>query len=354
MSTEKTEQPTPKRLKDARRDGNVPYSPDFTGFVTLAAFCGVLAGARDFLQEWFRSIVMIALSFVKGDHADSAIKQAVSALTMDAILVTGIFASVAIISSLFVSFAQTGLAVSIKKVSPKLESVSPASGLKKMFGLSALSNFGLMLVKAVAMSLLMFFAIQQVMPWIFRSAYQVLPEISFNLWSSFVRVLLFAVVFVAIIGFIDLKIKRWIHIRGLRMSKDEIKREYKEQEGNQDVKRERRKQGKEIVLSAPRKIGLADAVIVNPTHYAVAIRYNLAEHDLPYILLKGKDEEALKIKRTARELNVPVIGNPTIARALYKVEENAPIPEELFESVAAILRWVNSVAKTNLSAAHGE
>ncbi len=101
-------------------------------------------------------------------------------------------------------------------------------------------------------------------------------------------------------------------------------------------------------------MGLANALIVNPTHYAVAIRYAPSEHPLPLVIARGMDESAAQLRGFARDANVPIVGNPSIARALYKVGIDEPIPEKLFETVAAILRWVDAIGPRRIEDQAGQ
>ncbi|SAL05820.1 type III secretion system protein HrcU [Caballeronia calidae] len=351
MSQEKTEKPTERRISDARKEGNVPYSADFSGAATLAAACGLLIGGRDFFQGCFHSIVLAALDTLGGDRAAQSLSQAIDRMFVSALAIVAPFFILALVTTLLATVTQTGFAFSFVKIRPNLMNVNPANMLKNTFGLTALANLSLMSVKAVFMAILMFYTIRHVLPLVFSAAHQPLPNIALGLWTGFVQMLVSTLTFGIVLALIDLKIKRRQYFKSLRMSKDEVKREHLSQSGNENIKSERKKLGREMIMSgAPaKKIGLADAVIVNPTHYAVAIRYAKEENDLPYVLMKGKDKRALELRRLAAENHVPVIGNPTVARALYKVEEDSPIPEELFEAVAAILKWVRSVADANLS-----
>jgi type III secretion protein U len=151
-----------------------------------------------------------------------------------------------------------------------------------------------------------------------------------------------------VIGVGDWKIQHWMMLRSQRMSKDEVKREMKEREGEPKVKHERRKRAKELANgggaeSRAGAVARSNVIVVNPTHYAVALRYMPGETPLPVVLAKGIDADALEIRRLAAHHDVPIVTNPPVARALYRVDERAPIPPDLFEVVAAILRWVNAL-----------
>ena len=164
-------------------------------------------------------------------------------------------------------------------------------------------------------------------------------------WSAIYRLLLFALAIFIVLGPIDYAIVRHQFMKSQRMSKDDIKQEYKGQEGDPELKGKRKQIAKEDAQSNPRKaVAGASAVIVNPTHYAVAVRYRPEEFGLPLIVAKGLDAQALAIRRYADAANVPIFSNPPLARALHKAPLGAPVPEELFEAVAVVLRWIDRLA----------
>jgi type III secretion protein U len=157
-------------------------------------------------------------------------------------------------------------------------------------------------------------------------------------------VLAVALLLFLVLGPVDYAIQRWQFMKEQRMSKDEVRREYKEQEGDPHVKGERQQLARELSQSDPaERVAGANAVIVNPTHYAVAISYHPGSSGLPVVVAKGVDEAALHIRRCAELSGVPIFGNPPLARALFKVQTDGTIPEELFEAVAAVLRWVEDM-----------
>jgi len=159
-----------------------------------------------------------------------------------------------------------------------------------------------------------------------------------------VQILAYAAAVFLIIAAFDYFLQYQQHMKGLRMSKDEIKRERKQQDGDPVIKQERKRLGREMATAAPReRVSAANLMVVNPTHYAVAIRYAPLEHPLPRVVAKGLDEHALELRRLAAEAAVPIVGNPPVARRLFKVDVDAPIPPELFETVAALLRWVDAI-----------
>jgi type III secretion protein U len=163
-------------------------------------------------------------------------------------------------------------------------------------------------------------------------------------WQAASHVLWIGVAVFVAVAPIDFLIQHILFIKGQMMSKDEVKREFKGQEGDPEIKGQRKRLALELSNEAPRQaVAKADALVVNPTHYAVAIRYRADEAGVPLVLAKGVDDAALALRRHAEELGVPIFANPPLARALHKVPLDHAVPEELFEAVSVVLRWVDEV-----------
>jgi type III secretion protein U len=356
MSEEKTEEPTEKRLRDAREDGEVSKSADLTDAVTMAAALFTLMFASGAFAGAMRAIVATALEFVGGDHSLPHLYAKLIGLGTRAAIVIVPCIAAAAVASIAALIPQVGFQISMKPVVPDLAHASPVSGIKRIFSSRTLIELAKMAVKAAVIGLTMWLSIKWLLPLVVGSLYQPLPQLSKMFWTILVRLSCIAVVAFAVVGAVDLKLQSVLFMRKQRMSKDEVKREYKEQEGDPLIKSERRKLARQFASEDPPRVrvGFANALIVNPTHYAVAIRYAPDEHPLPLVIAKGMDETAAQLRRFAQDADVPIIGNPPVARALYQVGIDDPIPEELFETVAAILRWVESIgAKERLRAAKG-
>jgi type III secretion protein U len=345
MSDEKTEKPTAKKLKKVREQGQVTKSTDLVETACLAAVLMVLFAGERFLTASLREVLQIALDFTGGDHSVHQMTIALYAMGGHLLALLCGVALVAMVGALIALAPQTGLVIALEAVSPKLNAVSPGSGIQKIFSLSAVMDLLKMTVKAVVIVAVMWTTIKSVLPLVASALYQTLDQLTAVLWSVILKILGVAVVVYGLIGVVDYRLQAWLFIRKNRMSKDEVKREFKESDGNPEMKGERKRVAHEIANQAPKKdMRRANVLVVNPTHYAVALRYAPEEFPLPLVIAKGTDEQALLLRRYAAEENVPIVSNPPVARMLHKVDENAPIPEDLFEVVAAILRWVDSLA----------
>jgi type III secretion protein U len=261
---------------------------------------------------------------------------------------------VGMLGALIGTFPQVGLQISFEPVMPKLDAISPASGLKRIFSIRSLFDLVKMLVKTAILAPVLWWTMLWLFPLVMRGIYEPLDQLSALLWYALMRLLAIAFVLYVVIGAADWMMQRWQFLRSQRMSKDEVKQEHKNSDGDPHIKQERRKLAREMardVRVGPALIARSNAVVVNPTHYAVALRYAPDEYPLPIVLAKGRDAEALRLRQAAMRYDVPIVANPPVARALHEIEVNAPIPEEMFEVVAAILRWVDAIGTHRTSPA---
>jgi type III secretion protein U len=345
MSTEKTEQPTDKKLKKAREEGQTSKSSDIVEVACLGAILMLLTVSEHHLTQTLRSIVKIALDFTSGPRSLQALFSAMMAIVHNAI---GLLVSVAAITlgaAVIALAPQTGLQISMQAVIPKFAAVNPSSGLMKIFSLNSVIDLAKMTVKAAVILAVMWLTIRHSLPIIAGAIDQSIPRLIATLWSVLMQTFTVVLGVFIPIAAIDYKLQKWMFIRKNKMSKDEVKRERKDTDGNPELKGERKRRAKEIADSAPKRgVSFANVVVANPVHYAVALRYDPTEFPLPVVLAKGTDEQALQIRQQAMAAGVPIVANPPVARMLHKVPENQPIPEELFDVVAAILRWVDSLS----------
>ncbi|MFP6560944.1 type III secretion system export apparatus subunit SctU [Paraburkholderia sp. B3] len=344
QSDDKTEKPTPKKLKDARKDGQVAHSADLTSAVAMAAVLLLLAAGASHLEGVLKEVIAIPMQFVNGDHSDTNIHAQV--MKLGGVALSAILPCVcaAALAALVAQAAQVGVKIAMKPVSPNLMAVHPMTGIKRIFSLRTVVEIAKMLVKVTLVAIVMFVTVKALFPLIVGSLYQPLAGLTQMMWDVLLRLIAVATAIFVLTGAADVKLQSAMFVKKLMMTKDEVKREHKQREGDPRIKRERKRLAREYVSGpAPTRVGLANVMLVNPMHYAVAIRYAPDEHPLPRVIAKGMDEQAAALRGEARDAGVPIIGNPPVARALYRVGLEQPIPEELFETVAAILRWVNAI-----------
>jgi type III secretion protein U len=344
MSDDKTEEPSDKKLKKAREDGEVSKTTDIVDGVVLLAGVAVLIAFGNMMVDSMRSVLSIALRFVGGEHDMRSLQVAFNQMCiqcMSAILPSLAAGTLAVIISLV---PQVGFVISTKPIAFKFSAVDPVGGVKKLFSMKTMVDLLKTVLKGVLVSLVMWQTIDGLLPLIVGSLSQPVPQLSRTFSEMLIKLLEVAAVVFIVIGAADFKLQKFLFLRGQKMSKEDVKREYKESEGDPMLKGQRKQLAREIANSPPRqKVAAANMMVVNPTHYAVAIRYAPLENPLPVVIAKGMDGAAAALRREAELASVPIIGNPPMARALYKVNVNQEIPEELFEAVAAILRWVDSM-----------
>ena len=339
---EKTEEPTPKKLEDARKEGNVPKSMEFSGFVilfiaSLIAIFYIKYVTYD-LENYFQYISsLIGVEITVRRFYDIVL---VTLLYIFKILLPVML--VVLIAGIVANVTQIGFLFTIKPIIPSFEKINPIKGLKRLFSIKTIVE-GVKTVLKVAIA----FGVGY---YLFLNFLSEIPKLA--LMSVFEQIKWFsqksAILIFSMLGvffvfaIIDLIYQRYSYKKSLRMSKQEIKDEFKQTEGNPEVKAKirqiQREMAKKRMMS---EVPKADVVITNPTHYAVAIRYDKDKEDAPRVLAKGVDNLALKIKEIAREHNIMIVENPPLARELYKsVEVGEIIPAKLYKAVAEVLAYV--------------
>lgn len=341
MSGEKTEQPTKKKLDDARKKGQSPKSQDVNAAVSVVGLMVVLMVMAETMFDRLSQTMEQALQqglLVRSNDALLALMVDTLKSAVGTVLPV-VLASVAL--GALAAFAQVGVNISFDPVSPKFDKLNPAEGLKKLFSVRSFIDFLKMVVKAVALAAVLWVLIKGMVPLLVGATYFDPRGVGVMAWTTMIKLLAAGSVVFIVVGPVDFGLQLWLFKRDQKMSKDDVKREHKESEGDPQLKGQRKQLAHEMASSPPEKrVPGASVVVTNPTHYAVALRYEPGETALPIIVAKGMDAQAMRIRAIAEQSGVPIVGNPPLARALHKLNLDDPVPEELFESVAAVLRWV--------------
>lgn len=347
MSDEKTEAPTSKKLDDAKRDGQSPKSADLPAAALFLIGAAGLSFAAGPLGEHFSLLLRLGLDVGRAASPQFDLERAMLAIASEAAWILLPVLAVALFIPIAALVMQVGVNISFKPLEMKLDAVNPAAGLKRLVSLRSLLDLLKMVLKATALIAVLYKITLLLLPATASLAYQPVLDVAAIAWMILCRFIAAAGLVYLVLGAADFGIQYWLFIREHRMSKDEIKREYKESEGDPLIKGKRKQIAREDANAPPpAKIADAQAVIVNPTHFAVAIRYAPEEHGLPRVIAKGVDEDALTIRRYAETLGVPIIPNPPLARSLYVVPLDEAVPEPLFEAVAEVLAWVNQLKQS--------
>lgn len=351
--SEKTEEPTENKLSKARREGQVALSSDINIAVTLGCGLLVMISASGFLLTHLRTLLQRALDLCLRNNPPE-LSGSIVVLIREAAYTIAPFCFVALFCPLLSGLLQTRFNISFKKLTPKLDSINPVNGFKRIFSLRTILDFLKTIIKAIIIFTTLYQAIYQHLPLLLGTAYLPINEISQIGWHALCLLFGIAVLTMLVFGGIDIGLQHWLYVRDQRMTKDEVKREYKESEGNPEVKQQQRQLAQEISRSSPQqRLKNAKAVVVNPTHFAVALCYSV-EVGIPQVSAKGIDDDALALRAAAQALGLPILANPPLARALYTLELNDTIPEALFPTVAAILRWVDGLGALPVSTVRNE
>lgn len=341
-SQEKTEHATPKRLREARKKGQVAKSRDLTTvFVMIVVFLTIAIYTPIINQEIQKLMTFIFTLIEKDvvDLHDMAQAGRMSAFVLAKVLLPILLAGVA--SAILIGFIQVGAIFSSEPLIPKFEKLNPIEGAKNMFKMVTFIELLKNIAKLSLVIYLAYITIKKFLEEILYSSHirieESLTMTGEIVYSFFMKV---AGVFF-VIALIDMGVQRWNFLKNMRMSKDEIKREYKQDEGDPKIKGERRRLHREMVFGDVRaNVKKANAVVTNPIEVAVAIGYKREEMAAPEILVKGQRKYAQMIIQVAKEEGIPIVRNIPLAWSLLLLEEGDAIPEDLFEPVAEVLCFV--------------
>jgi flagellar biosynthetic protein FlhB len=347
-SGEKTESPSELKLKEARNKGQVAKSVDVTVLASIfAATCAILAFFNQ-VEEKVRSLCQRLLSL----DFSTLSAQKLLFLLDDALflcfLITLPIASAAGLGAIIGSLFQFGFLFSSHPLKADLKKINPISGFKKLFSKARFVDLLKQLCKFLALFYVVFSAISARASDICRLARYPLAKSLVIVLAILKNIILQVFLVFLVIAFIDFFWQRFSFLKSMRMSKYEVKKEYKQQEGDPEIKGERKRMHREA-LEGEMKSHVHDAavVITNPSHIAIAIRYNENEDEAPKILMKGQGARAKLIIQDANRYSVPILRNVPLARDLQWLDINEEIPERLYEAVAEVLTFVVELNKKN-------
>jgi type III secretion protein U len=351
---EKTEQPSQKKLDDAKKKGQSPKSQDINAAAGLLVMTVCLTAATTSALAHLERLFSLASGIAIGVRSDADVMAIAYDMALEGVWIVLPFVAAAIVTGFVASFAQVGFNISFEPISPNFDKVNPGAGLKKLISLRSIIELIKTVFKAILVGCVVAFITMGLVPLMVGAATQTPMGVAAIAWSALLKLLVASVITLIVIGPVDFALQRWLFIRDQRMDKDEVKREYKEMEGDPMLKGQRKRLAHEIANGNPtRTVPQASVVVTNPTHYAVALRYQPGETPLPVIVAKGADDQAMEIRRIAEAAGVPIVGDPPLARALFKVPVDETVPEALFEGVATVLRWVAMLDATSAKGATG-
>ncbi len=344
---EKTEEPTDKKIEDARKEGNVPKSQDASGVITL--FVAILAVLMlfPFIADHMTNLFKYYFSLV-GTPITKPFMLDVAIVTFKEILLMVIPLALAVaISGVIAGLAQFGFLFTTKPLIPDFKKIDPIKGIKNLISIKKLIEGVKITFKAhttLGVGFIFLFLFIEELPTV--ALFSLSDQLNW-LKDKMIIIALVILLVIFVFALIDIIIVRKQYFDGLKMSKQEIKDEMKNMEGDPLIKSKIKQ--KQMEISRQRmmaEVPNADVIITNPTHYAVAIKYDEEKTRAPVVVAKGMDNMAQQIKKIARENDVHIVQNPPLARSLYaEVEVEKPIPEALFGAVAEVLAYVYKMNK---------
>ena len=344
MSGDKTELPTPKKLRDARKEGNIAKSQELPAAVTTIALFGVIILGWSHFYAVLNELFFLPLSVMNQPFEDVFGPTLLAVLACIAKILIPIVGTVMLLGTM-ANLVQVGFLVCIKAAMPKMSNINPTQWFKKTFSVKNLVEFIKNLVKIV---ILTYVAIHVVEKYIMSlqliprrgvgAVYDALGAILFDLAAWVAAVM-------AVIAALDFLFQKWNHTKQLMMSKDEVKREYKESEGDAQIKGKRKQLHQEMMQEGKaQNVRKATVLVTNPTRIAIALYYDEEKTPLPLVIGKGEGALAKRMVAIAKEEGIPIMQNVPLARALLAdADENQYIPGNLIRQVADVLLWVKSL-----------
>lgn len=345
MSGEKTEQPSHKKLRDARQKGDVAHSKDFTQtLLVLALFGYMLGNAKNIIESLGR--LMLVPATLTGMPFETALKTALDASLREGISLVLPFVLIVLLVGMFSEFLQVGIVLAFEKLKPSGQKLNVMSNLKNMFSKKNLVELLKSVIKIVFLSALVVIVVRDALPELMSVPHSGLAGLQTGVGGMLRTLIVNVAVAYVIISLADFVWQRMQYRKNLMMSKEEVKQEYKESEGDPHIKHKRKHLHQEMAMNgAVNSARKASVVVTNPTHLAIALYYEPDETPLPVVLAKGEGYLAEEMMKAAREAGVPVMQNIPLARALWTdAQPDQYIPSELIEPVAEVLRLVRKLA----------
>ncbi|WP_026515406.1 flagellar biosynthesis protein FlhB [Butyrivibrio sp. LB2008] len=346
---EKSEQPTAKKLEDARKDGQVAKSQEVATAFSLLSLFLILRIAYSLMGSIFTNIfarvydnIPLVARTYEGRLPVAHITNIIHNAMLTLLLLCAPFFIVGFIVAFICDFIQVGYKPTTKPLQPKLSKLNPVSGMKKIFSARKLFELAKSILKLIVMGFVIYSFFSKRNDYLFLLYDMPLSQAIGLMGNLIIDLGLRVAIAYMIIAFADFIYQKRKFTKDMMMTKQEVKDEFKNSEGSPEVKSAQKRRMMEasrrrMMQSVPQ----ADVVITNPTHYAVAIKYDAEEADAPIVVAKGADFMAQKIKELAKENNVEIVENKPLARMLYaNVEVGELVPPELYKAVAEVLAYV--------------
>jgi flagellar biosynthetic protein FlhB len=342
---QKTEKPTPKRLREARKKGQIPRSPDLVGWIALLAATYLIPFMVRRLGGHLRSYFIEFHEAVAAGNLDLAMQSPIELLLDGALVLLPFLFFLAFLTAMALA-VQGGVTLTLDPLKPKFERISPKSGVKRLFSSQSLVDTAKAVFRLVALVAVMFQVMASRLDPLTATVPRPMERVGEDVTAAMLLVVRLAALLGVVVGLADYAYQRWKTGKQLKMTKDEVKRENKNTEGDPLIRSRRRAQHQKIsqnkMLAA---VPEASVVVVNPTHVAVALAYE--QGGVPKVVAKGADDLAFRIRERAFEAGVPVVESRPLARILHDLlDVGAEVPANLYEAVAIVIAFVMRLPPT--------
>ncbi|MBM7560601.1 flagellar biosynthesis protein FlhB [Fusibacter tunisiensis] len=350
FSEEKTEQPTAKKIRDTREKGQVPQSKDLNGAFSLLAVFAALSFLSDFYVDEIFGFYHFIMNLTEDPiflYSSQGINQLLQEVLLTILKLSLPPLVVAMIVGVLLSYMQVGVLFTIEPIKPKLNKINPLKGFKNMFSTRSLVELLKSLFKAGLILYVSWTFITSRISEILLTMELETGQIVLIMWDLVFGVVIRSALILFVIAVFDFAFKKWKNKKDIMMTKQEIKDEYKQSEGDPQLKAKIKEKQRAFAMSRMmQEVPKADVVITNPTHYAIAVQYDSNLGDAPRVVAKGQDLVAQNIKRVATENEVPLVENKPLAQGLYKaVDIGDFIPPDFYEAVAEVLAYVYTLKR---------
>jgi type III secretion protein U len=343
---EKTEQPTPKKLRDARKKGQVARSREISSAAGIVGLFGFIWLAWDFFLENLKELILFPTGFYEMPFRN-ALPHVLYGVMKKFILISLPVVLAALVVAIMANFMQIGVLFAFESIKPDIKKINPAQGIKKIFSLNNLIELLKSIVKIVFLATLLWIVIKGSIDSLLKIPHLGIPGVMTVLGAVMIKVVVFTSGAFVVVAVADFFFQKYQHIKKLKMTKDEVKREYKEMEGDPIIKGKRKQLHRELAMQdTVQKAKKATVIVTNPTRLAVALYYEKDKTPLPVVLTKGENLLAKRIIEVAREEGIPIMQNVPLAQDLYEHGDiDQYIPSELIEPVAEVLKWVQQLQR---------
>jgi len=343
FAQEKTEEPTQKKREEARKRGSVAKSTELVGAATLLATYLILRYAGPFMAG--RVYAFSRNLWEQGaaqDWSEAGVHMLLNQVFLMVALVAAPMVLGAAVAGVMVNVVQVGFLFTFEPLVPNFEKINPAAGFQRIFSRRALAELAKSLAKITIIGFVAYRTVSDdlgAFPILIGLELPQMLQFMVNLVS---RLLLWVGLSMLVLALADYLYQRWEYGQSLKMTKQELKEELRQMEGNPEIRSKIRQKQREMARHRMMQdVKKADVVVTNPTHYAVALQYDQARMPAPRVLAKGQGFVALRIRELAQEAGIPVVENPPLARELHKLAEvGQEIPMNLYQTVAEVLAFV--------------